>query len=368
MLAAPPVAADQVISDDLIVFGGLCVGYNCADGETFGFDWIRLKHTNNRIHFDDTSTGNFPANDWRLAANDNAEFGGDYFAIQNATADTVPFVIWASAPENQFSVDDTGVGIGTVFPALDLHIKSPNTPGIRLEQDTSGAWPAQIWDMRGNDGSFFLYNVTHLTTPIRVESGAVSSALYIDDDSNIGMRTAFPEASLHIVRGDGTGRILLEESAYPASPRTLLHLSNRGRAEIVMANIDTGGEWSFGAGTNFVLKQGVVDSASSAKTKLFEITAAGNATLAGTLTTGGPSCGGGCDAVFDPDYDLPSISAHAERMFALGHLPNVGPTLPGAPVNMSEQYGRLLNELEHAHIYIARLEDRLARVEARLDR
>ena len=46
-----------------------------------------------------------------------------------------------------------------------------------------------------------------------------------------------------------------------------------------------------------------------------------------------------------------------------------GATLPGAPLNMSEQYGRLLNELEHAHIYIAALERDVRRIpdlEARL--
>ena len=78
--------------------------------------------------------------------------------------------------------------------------------------------------------------------------------------------------------------------------------------------------------------------------------------VAGTLTTSGTTCGGGCDAVFSDDYDLPSIRDHADRMFALGHLPNVGPTVENAPINISDKLGRMLNELEHAHIYIARLE------------
>jgi len=73
------------------------------------------------------------------------------------------------------------------------------------------------------------------------------------------------------------------------------------------------------------------------------------------VTTGGPTCGGGCDAVFDADYDLPTIEEHAEAMFANKHLPEIGPTIPLAPINLSEQYGRMLNELEKAHIYIAQL-------------
>ena len=54
--------ADFVIADDLIVQGSACVGLDCADGESFGFDTIRLKENNTRIKFDDTSTSpGFPA-------------------------------------------------------------------------------------------------------------------------------------------------------------------------------------------------------------------------------------------------------------------------------------------------------------------
>ena len=45
-------------------------------------------------------------------------------------------------------------------------------------------------------------------------------------------------------------------------------------------------------------------------------------------------------------------------MWEKGHLPAVGATLPGQPMNVSEKMGAMLNELEHAHIYIAELEAR----------
>ena len=35
------------------------------------------------------------------------------------------------------------------------------------------------------------------------------------------------------------------------------------------------------------------------------------------------------------------------------HLPAIGPTEPLKPVNLSDQFGNMLNELETAHIYIA---------------
>ena len=46
---------DQVIPDDLIVQGSLCVGFDCVNNETFGTDTIKLKENNTRITFEDTS-------------------------------------------------------------------------------------------------------------------------------------------------------------------------------------------------------------------------------------------------------------------------------------------------------------------------
>jgi hypothetical protein len=73
-------SADQVIPDDLIVQGSECVGLDCVNNENFGFDTIRLKENNLRIHFDDTSTqAGFPNRDWRLIANDSASGGANKF-------------------------------------------------------------------------------------------------------------------------------------------------------------------------------------------------------------------------------------------------------------------------------------------------
>ena len=58
---------DFVINDDLIVDGSACIGFDCVNGESFGFDTVRLKENNLRIKFDDTSVAaSFPAH--RLAA------------------------------------------------------------------------------------------------------------------------------------------------------------------------------------------------------------------------------------------------------------------------------------------------------------
>jgi len=61
--------------------------------------------------------------------------------------------------------------------------------------------------------------------------------------------------------------------------------------------------------------------------------------------------------VFGADYELPSIEDHNTAMWDNGYLPNVGPTLDGAPLDVADKMGRMLNELEHAHIYIGQLHD-----------
>jgi len=70
--------------------------------------------------------------------------------------------------------------------------------------------------------------------------------------------------------------------------------------------------------------------------------------------------------VFDEDYALLSLQEHTDAMWAQGYLPNVGPTVEGDPFNVSDKLGRVLNELEHAHIYIARQQEVLTEMQARL--
>jgi len=148
-LAAPvPGRADQVIPDDLVVQGSECVGLDCVNNESFGFDTIRLKENNLRIKFDDTSTGSFPSNDWQITANDSASGGANKFSIDDTTNARTPFTILAGAPTNSLFIDGIGrIGLRTATPALDLHFNTSNTPGIRLEQNSSVGFATQTWDV-----------------------------------------------------------------------------------------------------------------------------------------------------------------------------------------------------------------------------
>ena len=113
-------AADQVILDDLIVDGSICAGLDCVNGESFGFDTLRLKENNLRIKFQDTSSSaSFPSNDWQITANDSSNGGLNKFSIDDIDGGRTPFTIEASAPSHSLYVDDGGrMGFGTNTPVV----------------------------------------------------------------------------------------------------------------------------------------------------------------------------------------------------------------------------------------------------------
>src|ERR1700682_283443 len=85
-IASGKAVSDFVIADDLIVQGSACVGLDCVNNESFGFDTLRLKENNTRIKFEDTSTSTgFPTHDWQLTANDSASGGAEKFSIADIT-------------------------------------------------------------------------------------------------------------------------------------------------------------------------------------------------------------------------------------------------------------------------------------------
>jgi hypothetical protein len=200
---------DQVIADDLIVTGSACFGFDCLDGESFGFDTIRLKENNLRLKFDDTSaTSGFPANDWQLTANDSISGGSNKFSIEDITGAKIPFTIIAGARTNALFVSETSrVGLGTNTPILNLHIVQGDTPAIRLDQDASSGYTAQTWDIIGNEANFSVRDVTGGSTlPFRIKPGAPTNSLYLGNRT-VGLGTSSPDSSLHIVQADPTVKV-----------------------------------------------------------------------------------------------------------------------------------------------------------------
>jgi hypothetical protein len=205
---------DFVIADDLIVQGSACVGLDCADGESFGFDTIRVKENNDRIQFDDTSTSaGFASNNWQIRANAQGSGGGNFLAFVdqgttgNSETGTIVFEVDAGAPANSLRVSSGGnIGIGTATPVLDVHANTNDTPAIRLEQNNTGGFSAQTWDIAGNEANFFVRDVTSGSRlPFRIRPGAPTSSIDISAAGNVGVGTASPASLLNVVKNQASG-------------------------------------------------------------------------------------------------------------------------------------------------------------------
>ena len=227
---------DFVIADDLIVQGSACVGLDCVDGENFGFDTIRMKENNTRLQYDDTSTSaGFASNNWQIRANSSASGGGNFLAFVdqgttgNSETGTISFEVDAGAPANSLRVSSAGkVGIRTATPVLDVHANSTDTPAIRLEQNNSGGFTAQTWDIGGNEANFFVRSVTTGSQlPFRIRPGAPTSSVDISATGSVGIGTASPDGlqvnaavaetaravdNVRMGTNTGTPRIILEDS------------------------------------------------------------------------------------------------------------------------------------------------------------
>jgi hypothetical protein len=202
---------DQVIPDDLIVQGSACVGLDCVNGEVFGFDTIRMKENNTRLQFDDTSTSaGFPTNNWQIRANSSGSGGASFLAFVdqgstgNSETGTIVLEVDAGAPANSLRVSSTGkVGLRTATPVLDLHINTSDTPAHRLEQNNSGGFTAQTWDIAGNEANFFVRDVTGGSLlPFRIRPGAPTSSIDISADGDVGVGTASPRARLDVKQSE----------------------------------------------------------------------------------------------------------------------------------------------------------------------
>lgn len=203
---------DIVHADDVIIQGSACVGFDCMNGESFGFDTIRLKENNTRIKFEDTSnTASFPSNDWQLTANDSANGGANKFSIDDITNGKTPFTITGNAPSSSIFVDSSGrLGLGTATPVVGIHRAEGNTPTLRLEQNGSSGFTPQTWDVAGNEANFFIRDVTGGSRlPFRIRPGAPTSSIDIAASGNVGIGTQSPSQLMHLKKDQNTNTILL---------------------------------------------------------------------------------------------------------------------------------------------------------------
>jgi len=240
---------DVVVNDDQIVTGSLCVGFDCVDGEGFGFDTIRLKENNLRIKFEDTSsTGSFPTNDWSIVVNDSSEGGGNYFAVEDVTGIKTPFTIVAGAPTASMYVDNNGrLGLKTSTPVLEVHMKDGDTPSIRMEQDNTSGWTAQTWDVAGNESNFFIRDTTNGSKlPFRIQPGAPTNSLSVRSNGRVGLGTWDPAAPMELTRNDGATQLLVRDTLNDETSKNLLKLESYSGAYMEFTDTTTGKSWDMG--------------------------------------------------------------------------------------------------------------------------
>ena len=181
---------------DVIATSSLGVGNDLTSGFDFGANTIVLRENNTRILFEDSSTpgGTFPSTDWRLTANDQANGGENYFSIDNVTDTLVGIKVKVNGT---LAIPTPGaqLGIGTDNPALSIHAKSGNTPSIRLEQDVSGGYSSEIWDIIANEVTFAVRNSSRL--PFKISPDAQENSLVVTS-TGVGVGTQNPLADLHV--------------------------------------------------------------------------------------------------------------------------------------------------------------------------
>jgi len=342
-------AADQVIPDDLIVQMSLCVGFDCANGESFSFDTIRLKENNTRIKFQDTSTGSFPTVDWQLTANDSANGGLSKFSIeQTDPSPSIPFTIEAGAGSHALYVDDgERVGLSTNSPVVELHIVDGDTPTVRLEQDTSSGFQAQVWDVAGNETNFFVRDVTGGSRlPFRIRPGALTSSIDIAGDGDVGIGTASPGGQLHVQ----------DDVASPTQP-TLLVTNGSGPPRLEQTNGAGGHTWRqtvTGTGEYNVddILDGIIE---------FSLAQNGNLTISGNVITTNCPAGCGPDYVFEEGYDLMTLGELEAYIEENGHLPNVPSAVEMETngIDMTRLQLSMLEKIEELTLYLLEQEQKM---------
>ncbi len=145
---------------------------------------------------------------------------GDHTATSNINLND--HFLYNSTANAGLKIDDTGAGLlqlNNSSNTIALELKYEDTPALRLYQDGTGNYPAQTWDITGNESIFFVRDVSHASKKaFKITPGSSDNRIVIYGDSVcIGGTT--PTATLDVngqIRmrtGAGAGYIPLCDSS-----------------------------------------------------------------------------------------------------------------------------------------------------------
>ncbi|KXJ04566.1 hypothetical protein AC249_AIPGENE6224, partial [Exaiptasia diaphana] len=235
------------------------------------------------------------------------------------------------------------------------HIVDGDTPTLRLEQDASGSFTPQTWDLGGNESGFFVRDATNgAKLSLRIRPGAPESSIDIASDGDVGIGRNSPDADLHVYGTDGATDVIIQEASSTVGQRILMHLKNNGFPTLRFEDTSAGEKW------NLSLKSDQFEiSKAGTSFSEFRVDGSGNLKVLGTV-----SANNGADVfpdyVFEEGYDLMPLPELAQFIDENGHLPKI----PSAEdveragsINMTKMQYSLLEKVEELTLYTLSLYD-----------
>lgn len=207
-----------------------------------------------------------------------------------------------------------------------------------------------------------------------------TNPLGTDTEANVGIGTTQPRDKLHVNgslkfdqedRDDSTGGInfdLNEDKNCGYIYGSTVSGKYYKSLNIVLGNNDVGGKYTVDENSQIGI---VVNAGRIAPRRAGKILLQADKITLDALKVEYPGETHSADHVFDPAYKLESIEEHAKFMWKNRRLPAI--SLPEkiedgqGTIDIIQDRKRLLEELEKAHIYIEQLNERIKKLEAKVN-
>jgi hypothetical protein len=185
---------DQVIAQDVKVFGKLGYGIDMPNNYSFGSNTSIEIENNLRLKIEDTSSPVFPGNDWMFEFNSNSDGGDNYFKVVDLTSNSNPFHIGTGYGKYIFNLQSgTGfLGINSSNPTSRLHIASNDTPTLSFSNAST------IFDLMFNEDRMEIRNRTNDKRIVFIDEDTPSSTLHIKSNGYVGIGKTDPQERLDV--------------------------------------------------------------------------------------------------------------------------------------------------------------------------